>query len=187
MIHGNLGEDDIAGGGSAANGILDANRDGTLDPTRSGETLRDGNDLIAGDSGLGTAGDGDVIAGDNARIQRPLAAGDWRVDPQRKDLDAEPGAQLRDVFLFDIELVGTGEPGDAATGESGVDTISGNGGEDILIGQGNGAVAGRLRHRVRHRRAGELPERRPAAPARARSAAPRRRRTATTTTTTCPT
>ena len=140
MIHGNLGEDDIAGGGSAANGILDANRDGTLDPTRSGETLRDGNDLIAGDSGLGTAGDGDVIAGDNARIQRPLAAGDWRVDPQRKDLDAEPGAQLRDVFLFDIELVGTGEPGDAATGESGVDTISGNGGEDILIGQGNGAV-----------------------------------------------
>ena len=47
MIHGNLGEDDIAGGGSAANGILDANRDGTLDPTRSGETLRDGNDLIA--------------------------------------------------------------------------------------------------------------------------------------------
>jgi Ca2+-binding RTX toxin-like protein len=141
MIHGNLGEDDIAGGGSATSGILDANRDGTLDPTRSGETLRDGNDLIAGDSGLGTAGDGDVIAGDNARIQRPLAAGDWRVDPQRKDLDAESGAQLRDVFLFDIELVGTGEPGDAATGESGVDTISGNGGEDILIGQGNGAVA----------------------------------------------
>ena len=141
LIHGNFGEDDITGGGSATTGVLDANRDGTFDPARSGETLRDGNDLIAGDNGDGTAGDGDVIAGDNARIQRPLAGGDWRVDPQRKDVDAEPGAQLRDVFLFDIELVGTAEPGNAATGESGVDTISGNGGEDILIGQGNGAVA----------------------------------------------
>ncbi len=111
LIHGNFGEDDITGGGSATDGVLDANRDGTLDPARSGETLRDGNDLIAGDNGDGAAGDGDVVAGDNARIQRPLAAGDWRLDAQRKDLDAEPGAQLRDVFLFDIELVGTGEPG----------------------------------------------------------------------------
>ena len=127
-----------------------------------------------------------MIAGDNARIQRPLAAGDWRVDPQRKDLDAEPGAQLRDVFLFDIELVGTGEPGDAATGESGVDTISGNGGEDILIGQGNGA--GRDAYGTESGSPGRRTARtRPAGLARARSAARRRRRTATTTTTTCPT
>ncbi|HWL33233.1 MAG TPA: calcium-binding protein, partial [Gaiellaceae bacterium] len=55
-------------------------------------------------------------------------------------LAAEPGAKLRDVFLFDLELVGTAEPGNADTAESGVDTISGNGGEDILFGQGNGAV-----------------------------------------------
>ncbi|MDQ3176375.1 MAG: hypothetical protein M3Q72_02360 [Actinomycetota bacterium] len=139
LINGNLGEDDITGGGSAshtgANGLLDANRDGTFDPTRSGETLRDGNDLIAGDNGDGTAGDGDVIAGDNARIQRLLdGSGDWRIDAQR-------GVQLRDVFLFDIELVGSGEPGDADPGESGADTISGNGGEDILLGQANGSVA----------------------------------------------
>ena len=78
MIHGNFGEDDITGGGSATTGVLDANRDGTLDPARSGETLLDGNDLIAGDNGDGSAGDGDVVAGDNARIQRPLTAGDWR-------------------------------------------------------------------------------------------------------------
>ena len=80
-IHGNLGEDDITGGGSAANGVLDANRDGTLDPGRSGETLRDADDDIVGDSGDGTVGAGDVVVGDNARIQRPLAGGDWRPTP----------------------------------------------------------------------------------------------------------
>ena len=48
--------------------MLDANRDGTLDPGRRGETLRDAGDLISGDSGDGTIGVGDVIAGDNARI-----------------------------------------------------------------------------------------------------------------------
>ena len=141
LIHGNLGEDDITGGGSATNGVLDANRDGTLDPARSGETLRDANDLIAGDSGDGTVGDGDVVAGDNARIQRPLAAGEWRIDAQRKDVDAEPGAQLRDVFLFDVEKVGGADGFSADPGESGADTIAGNGGEDILLGQGNGALA----------------------------------------------
>ena len=138
-ILGNLGQDDITGGGSAShvgpNGLLDANRDGTLDPTRSGETLRDGNDLLTGDSGVGAVGQGDVIAGDNARIQRLLSAsGDWRLDSQR-------GTTLRDVTLFDLDFVGVGEPGDSSPGESGVDTISGNGGEDILLGQANGAVA----------------------------------------------
>ena len=38
MIHGNFGEDDITGGGSATTGVLDANRDGTL---RSGTLGRD--------------------------------------------------------------------------------------------------------------------------------------------------
>lgn len=134
-IHGNLGEDDIAGGGSAANGILDANRDGRFDDTRSGETALGGDDLLVGDNGDGAVGGGDVIAGDNARIQRLLdGAGNWRVDTQR-------GTKQRDVFLFDLDLVGTGEPGDSAPAESGVDLISGNGGNDILLGQANGAVA----------------------------------------------
>ena len=130
-VHGNLGEDDITGGGSAANGVLDANRDGTLDPGRSGETLRDADDEIVGDSGDEAVGAGDVVAGDNARIQRPLAGGDWMTDAQRS-------SQLRDVILFDISKVGAGEPGDTDPGESGADSITGNGGPDILVGQGNG-------------------------------------------------
>jgi len=131
VIRGDGREDDIAGGGSAANGVLDANRDGTLDPTRSGETLRDAGDTINGDTGDVSLGLGDVVAGDNARIQRPLDGGDWRTDAQRQ-------TKLRDVFLFDIRLVGNTEPGNADPGESGPDTISGNGGNDVLFGQDNG-------------------------------------------------
>ena len=81
------------------------------------------------------------MVADNARIQRPLAAGEWRLDAQRKDVDAEPGAQLRDVFLFDVQKVGGADGFSADPGESGADTIAGNGGEDILLGQGNGAPA----------------------------------------------
>ena len=131
-IRGDGGEDDITGGGSATNGVLDADRDGTLDPTRTGETLRDAGDTINGDSGDGAVGLGDVVAGDNARIQRKLdGSGDWRTDDQR-------GTKLRDVFLFDIRIVGNAEPGNADPGESGPDTIAGNGGNDILLGQDNG-------------------------------------------------
>ena len=127
-----VGEDDITGGGSAANGVLDANRDGTFDATRSGETLSDAGDTINGDSGDGAVGLGDVVAGDNARIQRKLdVSGDWRNDAQR-------GTKLRDVFLFDVRIVGNAEPGNADPGESGPDTIAGNGGNDILLGQDNG-------------------------------------------------
>ncbi len=139
-IRGDLGQDDITGGGSAshtgaANTLLDSNRDGRLDDLRSGETLLDAGDTILGDSGAADAGAGDVVAGDNARIQRLLAAGDWRTDAAR-------GTSLRDVFLFDIRLVGAVEPGNAAAGESGSDLISGNGGNDILLGQDNGTQNG---------------------------------------------
>ncbi len=131
-IRGDLGQDDITGGGSAANGVLDANRDGRFDDDRSGETLRDAGDAIEGDSGDAATGDGDVVAGDNARIQRLLdGSGAWRDDAQR-------GTKLRDVFLFDIRIVGNAEPGNADPGESGTDTIDGNGGNDILLGQDNG-------------------------------------------------
>ncbi|HSL11509.1 MAG TPA: calcium-binding protein [Actinomycetota bacterium] len=131
-IRGDLGQDDVTGGGSAANGVLDANRDGRFDDDRSGETLRDAGDSIKGDSGAAAVGDGDVVAGDNARIQRLLnASGAWRDDAQR-------GTKLRDVVLFDIRIVGNAEPGNADPGESGADTIDGNGGNDILLGQDNG-------------------------------------------------
>ena len=143
-------------------------RDGTLDPTRSGETLRDAGDLIVGDTGVGTIGDGDVITGDNARIQRPLACGVWRIDAQRKDVDAEPGAQLRDVTLFDVQKVGGADGLSADPGESGADTITGNGGEDILLAQANGGTAPTRSAGSRRRRPAELPERH-RGPGRARS------------------
>jgi Ca2+-binding RTX toxin-like protein len=131
-ITGGLDQDDIAGGGSARLGVLDANRDGRLDDDRNGENLRDAGDTIVGDTGDGAIGDGDVVAGDNARIQRKLdGGGAWRSDDQR-------GTRLRDVFLFDIRIVGSAEPGNADQGESGADTVTGNGGNDILLGQDNG-------------------------------------------------
>ncbi|HEX6130494.1 MAG TPA: hypothetical protein VF044_02130, partial [Actinomycetota bacterium] len=114
--------------------VLDANRDGRFDDDRSGETLLDGRDTIDGDSADPAVGAGDVVAGDNARIQRLLSgAGAWRADDGR-------GTTLRDVFLFDIRLVGSAEPGNASPGESGADTIRGNGGNDILLGQDNGVT-----------------------------------------------
>ena len=82
-IEGNGGADTIRGDPARTtspaaarrpNGVLDANRDGTLDPTRSGETLSDAGDMINGDSRRRRVGVGDVIAGDNARIQRKLDA-----------------------------------------------------------------------------------------------------------------
>ena len=45
---------------------------------------------------------------------------------------------LRDVQLFDLEKVGGAEGKSADPGESGVDSIFGNGGPDIAFGQGNG-------------------------------------------------
>ena len=140
LIHGNFGEDDITGGGSATTGVLDANRDGTLDPARSGETLRDGNDLIAGDNGDGTAGDGDVVAGDNARIQRPLAG--RRLARSTRSARTSTPSRARSSATSSSSTSSSSAPASPATrptGESGVDTISGNGGEDILLGQGNGA------------------------------------------------
>ncbi|HEX7222295.1 MAG TPA: calcium-binding protein, partial [Candidatus Limnocylindrales bacterium] len=134
-IRGDLGQDDVTGGGSAANGVLDANRDGRLDDERSGETLRDLGDTVDGDSGDAAVGAGDVVAGDNARIQRLLdGAGDWRTDAAR-------GTVVRDVFLFDVQKVDGVGGFTADPGESAADVIAGNGGNDILLGQGNGAVA----------------------------------------------
>jgi Ca2+-binding RTX toxin-like protein len=136
-IFGNDGQDDITGGGSANNGVVDSDRNGQLDPNRNGETLRDAGDYLVGDSGGPAAGDGDVIAGDNARIHRLLTPntplGAWRTDDQR-------GTRLRDVTLFDIRIVGNAEPGNADPSESGADTIFGNGGRDILFGQDNGTT-----------------------------------------------
>jgi Ca2+-binding RTX toxin-like protein len=125
-LWGDLGDDDVTGGGSANDGVIDADR--------VGEDLRDGDDTIHGDSGDAAVGAGDAIAGDNARILRPLTAGGlWRTDADR-------GATLRDILLFDVQKVG-GAGGFTAPAEaSGADTIFGEGGPDVAFGQGNGSL-----------------------------------------------
>jgi Ca2+-binding RTX toxin-like protein len=125
-LTGDAGDDDVTGGGSANDGVIDADR--------VGEDLRDGADTVNGDSGDASTGAGDAIAADNARILRPLGGGLWRTDAQR-------GAVLRDVQLFDLQKVngagGATAPADVSDG----DTVHGDGGPDVVFGQGNGPNA----------------------------------------------
>jgi Ca2+-binding RTX toxin-like protein len=125
-LWGDLGEDDVAGGGSANDGVIDADR--------VGEDLRDANDTIHGDAGDAGVGSGDAIAGDNARILRPTTpAGLWRTDADR-------GTTIRDVLLFDVQTVGGAGGFTAPPDASGADTVFGEGGPDESFGQGNGAA-----------------------------------------------
>ncbi|HEY3183270.1 MAG TPA: hypothetical protein VGJ77_10570 [Gaiellaceae bacterium] len=122
-LFGDAGDDDVTGGGSA--------NDGVIDDDRSGENLRDGADTINGDSGDPAVGAGDAIAADNARILRPLAGTLWQTDADR-------GATMRDIQLFDLQKVGDAAftaPADASDS----DTVHGDGGPDVIFGQGNGA------------------------------------------------
>jgi Ca2+-binding RTX toxin-like protein len=122
-LFGDAGDDDVTAGGSA--------NDGVIDDDRSGENLRDGADTINGDSGDPAVGAGDAIAADNARILRPLAGTLWQTDADR-------GATVRDIQLFDLQKVGDAAftaPADASDS----DTVHGDGGPDVVFGQGNGA------------------------------------------------
>jgi len=125
LMYGDGGEDDMTGGGSANDGVMDADR--------VGNDLRDGTDVMYGDDGdtSTTEDDGDVMAGDNALITRPFgnASGLWITDPNTGDA-------IRNVTLFDVQVVG-GPAVDPAT--SGGDTLYGEGGRDFIFGQGNGA------------------------------------------------
>ena len=113
-IFGEAGEDDLIGGGSANNGVIA--RDSV------GDGLLDGKDEIHG------GGEGDVIAGDNARLNRLLDAGGlWLVDPNPSDV-------FRQVLLFDVESIG-GPTIDPFT--SGSDLLFGDDGRDLMFGQGN--------------------------------------------------
>jgi Ca2+-binding RTX toxin-like protein len=125
-MYGDGGEDDLTGGGSANDGVIDADR--------VGDGLRDEGDAIWGDDGdddpATNGDDGDVIAGDNAMIVRPLdGLGHWQIDPNTDDV-------IRQVFLFDVQQAG-GPPIDPLT--SGSDVLQGEGGHDLMYGQGNGA------------------------------------------------
>jgi Ca2+-binding RTX toxin-like protein len=111
-IYGGAGQDDIIGG-SAAPGRVDA------DDT-----------IYGGDSQTELTNDHDVIAGDNAAIDRPLLCGQW----QANNFD---GSMLRNVTLFEVATVGQTvvvRGDDHILGENGDDRIYGQGGDDTLSG-----------------------------------------------------
>ena len=109
-IDGDAGNDDIVGGGSANDGVIDADR--------VGDTLLDvGETLISGGAGV------DYIAGDNALMSRVV-----------------PSGAPADVVLFDVETVtigampGTGGGEALIDGGSGDDLIFGQTGDDTIEG-----------------------------------------------------
>ena len=122
LMYGDGGEDDMVGGGSANDGVIDADR--------VGDGLVDSGDQMWGDDGdsLTPDDDGDVMAGDNARLTRSANSfGQWQPDPNTGDA-------VRQVVLFDVEKLG-GPSIDPLT--SGSDTMYGEGGRDLMFGQGN--------------------------------------------------
>ncbi|MBI2919206.1 MAG: calcium-binding protein, partial [Chloroflexi bacterium] len=88
-IYGEAGQDDIVGG---------TGRTKSDDPTTAMNGRLDGNDIIYGGNSLGTVGsvDFDVIAGDNADIQRST----WALNTWNN------GSKLRVFTLYDIGVVG---------------------------------------------------------------------------------
>jgi Ca2+-binding RTX toxin-like protein len=119
QMNGDDGRDDMIGGGSA--------NDGVIDPDRIGDGLIDGMDMMNGHD------DGDVMAGDNARITRPTDKhGQWLKD-------VNTNAVLRDVVLFDVQRANTPlDPrvsgNDNMVSEDGYDILFGQGGDDTMSG-----------------------------------------------------
>ncbi len=114
VMFGDGGEDDMIGGGSANDGVI---RDESV-----GDGLLDDEDEMHGGD------EGDVMAGDNAGITRLTnEMGLWEVDPNSADV-------LRQVVLFDVELVGGTVIDEDASGS---DTMFGDAGHDLMFGQGN--------------------------------------------------
>lgn len=114
LMFGDDGEDDMIGGGSA--------NDGVILETSIGNGLLDGEDEMHGND------EGDVMAGDNARIVRAVdVSGIWLVDPNVEDV-------FRLVHLFDVERV-VGAIVNPDT--SGSDLMFGDAGRDLMFGQGN--------------------------------------------------
>ena len=109
LIFGDRGDDDLLGGGSAI--------DGLFVPGRVGDGLWDERDTVHGGDGA------DVVAGDNARINRGA-------DAQGPVTGLLLGTD-REVQLFDVN---SGEPA-----FSGGDFLTGGTERDLMFGQGNGA------------------------------------------------
>ena len=109
LIFGDGGDDDLIGGGSAL--------DGRYVPERVGDGLWDERDTVHGGDGA------DVVAGDNARINR---GGDAQGPVTGLLLGTD-----RELLLFDVNST------DAAL--SGGDFLTGGTERDLIFGQGNGA------------------------------------------------
>ena len=127
-IHGNDGDDDLIGGGSANDGIIDADR--------VGNGLSDvGETLVAGDGGE------DWMTGDNALIDRnaPIGAPAPIVlfDVETTTTSALPGTGGGEVLM-------TGGDGpDWMFGQTGNDTMQGDAGTEYIEGNnGNDAITG---------------------------------------------
>lgn len=99
-------DDDVLTGGSSSS-------DGVISPERTGRGQLDAFDVMSGGGG------NDVLAGDNARLDR--AAG------LRSD-----GTALRSVLLFDLATSTSKAP----VGSGGADVMDGDDGRDLVFGQG---------------------------------------------------
>ena len=147
-MNGDAGDDDMVGGGSATDGNIDLDRDGTgLEDL--GETVMNGG-----------AGE-DWIAGDNARINRVLNGHTGREalvgDPiQLFDLAVVGGAPVPGAahgpdtmdggaqtdFMFgqgSNDTMSGGDAPDYMEGNDGVDAMHGDGGDDDIVGGGSAA------------------------------------------------
>jgi len=129
LMYGQAGDDDMDGNegddlmeGNSDNDLMNGSQDqddmigGTVDGT-----IWDGADTMYGGS------EGDVMAGDNATIQRPLAGGLWQIDPNTLD-------EVRTITLLNVQVVG-GPAADPLL--NGSDVMYGNAGSDRMFGQGN--------------------------------------------------
>ncbi len=129
LMYGQAGDDDMDGNagddfmeGNSHDDLMKGseNQDDMIGGTVDG-TIWDGADTMYGGS------EGDVMAGDNATIDRPLASGLWQTDPNTGD-------EVRTVTLLNVQVVG----GPVASPLlSGSDTMYGNDGSDRMFGQGN--------------------------------------------------
>jgi Ca2+-binding RTX toxin-like protein len=147
LIRGEDGPDMLIGGGSANDGVIDANRIGI--------GLRDGRDTIHGDGHV------DTIAGDNALLEpiitlfdvnssnTAVSSGDYLRGGLDDDVifgqgnGTQPASQTDPLDVIDNDLDGTTDEdqpwlGDVVFGDDGADYAEGNHGADLIYGDGGG-------------------------------------------------
>ena len=131
-LYGDGGQDDITGGTGRTTGDNDIAT--TSDDSTAVNGRLDGADLVYGGDGVGgvSSSDFDVIAGDNATIDRPLTGGLWQTNTFN-------AGRVRTVTIYDVATL-TFNPGVTT---SGGDTIYGEANDDVIYaGGGNDTVRG---------------------------------------------